>query len=234
MNWPFENDTGAVIRKIASSRLKHDKLKRSISIFAISLAAMLMDAGIGDTISIFMPDTQEETVFRISGYLETAAAGTDRTLYAAVVSEQYYREQNGWTTFPPSVLIRVNTGAAASRAELEERIAEIMKKAGIESTPSMNEAYINLSKPSALLVGTAIAGLAVITAAGVLVIYCIFYIAIINSIKEYGQLRTIGMTGRSKDWCFVRDFRYPLQLFLSALWQELYYLIDWCRRDFSL
>ena len=42
-------------------------------------------------------------------------------------------------------LIRVNTGAAASRAELEERIAEIMKKAGIESTPSMNEAYINLS-----------------------------------------------------------------------------------------
>ena len=98
----------------------------------------------------------------------------------------------------------------------------------------MNEAYINLSKPSALLVGTAIAGLAVITAAGVLVIYCIFYIAIINSIKEYGQLRTIGMTGRSKDWCFVRDFRYPLQLFLSALWQELYYLIDWCRRDFSL
>ncbi len=302
MIWPFENNTNAITRKIASSKLKHDKLKKRISIFVITLATMLMsavlflvsgiaavnrnggnsitgsyhalisgvdqkefdkirsqeqvlltgltaslgsskagnsrlnisyansdalilnglsvkegkmpeseneiliekeyllhsgsDAGIGDTISIFMPDTQEETAFTISGYLETAAAGTDRTLYAAIVSEQYFKEQNGWTKYAPSALIRVNTGAAASKAEIEQLIAEIMKNAGIERTPSMNEAYINLSKPSVLLVGTAIAGLAIIIAAGVLVIYCIFYIAIIHSIKEYGQLQTIGMTGR--------------------------------------
>lgn len=98
--------------------------------------------------------------------------------------------------FSPSPLNRVNTGAATSKAEIEKLIAEIVKNAGIERTPSINEAYINLSKPSVLLVGTAIAGLAIIIVAGVLVIYCIFYIAIINSIKEYGQLRTIGMTGR--------------------------------------
>ena len=302
MTWPFENDTSAIIRKIASFKLKHDKIKKRISIFAIALAAMLMsavlllvsgiatvnrnggnsitgsyhalisgldqkefdnirseeqvqltgltaslgsskvgntrlnisyansdalvlnglsvkegkmpeleneiliekeyllhlgmDAGIGDTISIFMPDTQEKTEFMISGYLETAAIGTDRTLYAAIVSEQYFNGRNGWAIFSPSTLIRVNTGAVTSKTEIEKLIAEIVKGAGIESVPSINEAYINLSKPSILLVCTAIAGLTIIIVAGVLVIYCIFYIAIINSIKEYGQLRTIGMTGR--------------------------------------
>lgn len=38
MTWPFENDTSAITRKIVSSKLQHDKLKKRISIFAIALA----------------------------------------------------------------------------------------------------------------------------------------------------------------------------------------------------
>lgn len=302
MTWPFENDTSAITHKIACAKLKHDKLKKRISIFAIALATMLMsavlflasgiaavnrnggnnitgsyhalisgisqnefdaiqneeqvvltgltaslgssksgttrlnisyansdaltlnglsvkegtmpvlendiliekeyllhlgiDAGIGDTILIFMPDTQKETEFVISGYLDTAAAGTHRTLYAAIVSESYFHKQNGWATYSPSVLIRVHTDAATSKTAIEKLLGEIIKHAGIERTPSINKAYINLSKPSVLFIGTAVACLAIIIAACVLVISCIFYIAMIHSIKEYGQLRTIGMTGR--------------------------------------
>ena len=300
MTWPFENDTSAVIHKIASAKLKYGKLQKRISIFAIALAAMLMsavlllisgiaavnrsggnsvtgsyhalisgvsqeeferlqagqesvltgltvsmggikagngrlnlsysntdaltlngltvsdgrmpeseheiliekdyldylklDAGIGDSISIAMPGTQDETVFSICGYLETAASGTGRSLYAGIVSEQYFLAQGGWDAFSPSAMIRVNT--AASKAEIEKLVVEMLDHAGIRKIPSFNEAYINLSKPSLFLIGTAAAGLAVIIVACILVIYCIFYIAIVNSIKEYGQLRTIGMTGR--------------------------------------
>ena len=300
MTWPFENDTSAVIHKIASAKLKYGKLQKRISIFAIALAAMLMsavlllisgiaavnrsggnsvtgsyhalisgvsqeeferlqagqesvltgltvsmggikagngrlnlsysntdaltlngltvsdgrmpeaeheiliekdyldylklDAGIGDSISIAMPGTQDETVFSICGYLETAASGTGRSLYAGIVSEQYFLAQGGWDAFSPSAMIRVNT--AASKAEIEKLAAEMLDHAGIRKIPSFNEAYINLSKPSLFLIGTAATGLAVIIVACILVIYCIFYIAIVNSIKEYGQLRTIGMTGR--------------------------------------
>ena len=302
MTWPFENDTSAVIHKIASAKLKYGKLQKRISIFAIALAAMLMsavlllisgiaavnrsggnsvtgsyhalisgvsqeeferlqaeqepvlagltvslggikagngrlnlsysntdaltlngltvsdgrmpeaeheiliekdyldylklDAGIGDSISIAMPGTQDETVFSICGYLETAASGTGRSLYAGIVSEQYFLAQGGWDAFSPSAMIRVNTGTAASKAEIEKLVVEMLDHAGIRKIPSFNEAYINLSKPSLFLIGTAAAGLAVIIVACILVIYCIFYIAIVNSIKEYGQLRTIGMTGR--------------------------------------
>lgn len=302
MTWPFENDTSAIIRKIASSKLQHNKLKKRISIFTIALATMLMsvvlllvsgiatvnrdggnsitgsyhalisgitqqefesiqseeqvvltgltasigsskignsrlnisysnsdaltlngltvtdgkmpeleneiliekdyldylgmNVGIGDTISIFMPDMQEEMSFVLSGYLKTAASGTDRTLYAAIVSKQYFLTHNGWEVFSPSAMIRVNTGTATSKADIEKLVEEIVKGAGIEKAASINEAYINLSKPSILWIVAAIAGLAIIIMAGILVIYCIFYISIINSIKEYGQLRTIGMTGR--------------------------------------
>ena len=300
MTWPFENDTSAVIHKIASAKLKYGKLQKRLSIFAIALAAMLMsavlllissvaavnrsggnsvtgsyhalisgvrqeeferlqaeqesvltgltvsmgsiktgngrlnlsysnadaltlngltvsdgrmpeteheiliekdyldylelDAGIGDSISIAMPGTQDETVFSICGYLETAASGTGRSLYAGIVSEQYFLAQGGWDAFSPSAMIRVNT--AASKAEIEKLAAEMLDHAGIRKIPSFNEAYINLSKPSLFLIGTAAAGLAVIIAACILVVCCIFYIATVNSIKEYGQLRTIGMTGR--------------------------------------
>ena len=300
MTWPFENDTSAVIHKIASAKLKYGKLQKRISIFAIALAAMLMsavlllisgiaavnrsggnsvtgsyhalisgvsqeeferlqaeqesvltgltvslggikagngrlnlsysntdaltlngltvsdgrmpeaeheiliekdyldylklDAGIGDSISIAMPGTQDETVFSICGYLETAASGTGRSLYAGIVSEQYFLAQGGWDAFSPSAMIRVNT--AASKAEIEKLVVEMLDHAGIRKIPSFNEAYINLSKPSLFLIGTAAAGLAVIIAACILVVCCIFYIATVNSIKEYGQLRTIGMTGR--------------------------------------
>lgn len=302
MTWPFENDTSAVIHKIASAKLKYGKLQKRISIFAIALAAMLMsavlllisgiaavnrsggnsvtgsyhalisgvsqeefvrlqaeeesvltgltvsmgsikagngrlnlsysnadaltlngltvsdgrmpeseheilvekdyldylelDAGIGDSISIAMPGTQDETVFSICGYLETAASGTGRSLYAGIVSEQYFLARGGWDAFSPSAMVRVNTGTAASKAEIEKLVVEMLDHAGIKKIPSFNEAYINLSKPSLFLIGTAAAGLAVIIVACILVIYCIFYIAIVNSIKEYGQLRTIGMTGR--------------------------------------
>ena len=44
MTLPFENDTTEIIRKIVSAQLKHDKLKKYLSIFAISLATFLMTA----------------------------------------------------------------------------------------------------------------------------------------------------------------------------------------------
>ena len=44
MTLPFENDTTEIIRKIVSAQLKHDKLKKYLSIFAISLTTFLMTA----------------------------------------------------------------------------------------------------------------------------------------------------------------------------------------------
>ena len=42
MTWPFENDTSAIIKKLASAQLKKERLKKIFTIIAISLATFLM------------------------------------------------------------------------------------------------------------------------------------------------------------------------------------------------
>ncbi|MDE5993401.1 MAG: FtsX-like permease family protein, partial [Oscillospiraceae bacterium] len=205
LNISYANLDALVLNGLSIEDGKMPESENEVLIEKDYLIHLGVNAGIGDAISIFMPDTNEETEFLISGFLKTAATGTDRTLYAAIISEQYFNTQNGWEIYSPSVLIRVNTGEAASKKNIEKLITEVVRNAGVEKNVSINEAYINLSKPSIFLIGTAIAGLAIIIAAVVLVIYCIFYISIINSIKEYGQLRTIGMTGRQIKRLVLRE-----------------------------
>lgn len=300
MTLPFENDTTEIIRKIVFAQLKHDKLKKYLSIFAISLATFLMtavlllvsgiievntnggnsitgsyhalvsgltkqqyeklsaderieklgfnvlvksassdglqlniscsnedslvlnglsvsegnmpqkkneilvekdylskqgiDAKIGDKIVLPGENNQERQEFVISGYIKTSAKGTDRSLYAAIVSMEYFLDIDGWNTLSPMVMFRLKSQYASESEQIQNEITEICKEAGILQSPSINHAYLELSQPSVLLVIAGIAGLAIVIMAGVLVIYCIFYISIINSIREYGQLRTIGMT----------------------------------------
>lgn len=302
MTWPFENDTGAVIKKLAAAQLKREYLKKVFTTLAISLSAFLMSsvlllisgimtvnqnggnnitgsyhalisaveegqyqkmsedarvelsgltvslgsiqsgndrlavsysnqdaltlnglavsegkmpekeneiliekeylirqklsAEIGDTILLSTPDGGRQRSFVITGYLKTGTTGTDRSLYAAIVSEKYFLAAGGWNTLSPAVMLRVHVGASTNSEDIRSQISQIALDAGCEQSPSYNEAYLNLSQPSALMIAAAIAGLLIIVMAGILVVYNIFYISIINSIKSYGQLRTIGMTSK--------------------------------------
>ncbi len=311
MTWPFENDTSAVIKNLASAQLKKERLKKIFTIIAISLATFLMasvlllvsgiitvnqkggnnitgayhalisgiekeqyqklsddvrvdlcgftafigsvksgndrlnisycnndalilnglsvdqgkmpekaneilieqeylirqkiNAKIGDTILLPDPNNGGEKSFLITGYLKTGAKGTDRSLYAAMVSEECFLEMNGWNHLSPVVMFRVNLDAKTNSGDVKNLIAEIAADAGCKAAPSYNETYLNLSQPSALMVLAAVAGLLVIVIAGILVIYNIFYISIINSIKEYGQLRTIGMTAKQIQRLVLRE-----------------------------
>ncbi len=311
MTWPFENDTSAVIKNLASAQLKKERLKKIFTIIAISLATFLMasvlllvsgiitvnqkggnnitgayhalisgiekeqyqklsddvrvdlcgftafigsvksgndrlnisycnndalilnglsvdqgkmpekaneilieqeylirqkiNAKIGDTILLPDPNNGGKKSFLITGYLKTGAKGTDRSLYAAMVSEECFLEMNGWNHLSPVVMFRVNLDAKTNSGDVKNLIAEIAADAGCKAAPSYNETYLNLSQPSALMVLAAVAGLLVIVIAGILVIYNIFYISIINSIKEYGQLRTIGMTAKQIQRLVLRE-----------------------------
>lgn len=300
MTLPFENDTRAIIKKIASAQLKKDKLKKGLSILAIALATFLMtvvlllssgiitvnmnggnsitgtyhalisdvtqeqythlskddcielmgvsaslgsvstegtnlnisyanedgftlnglsvsegqmpervneiiiekdylvnqglELEIGDTISLPVNKEQVAQEFTISGYLKTGARGSERSLYAAFVSEKYFNKVDGWNTLSSMIMFRLASPYSSGYNEIQNTIAQVCKDAGIDQSPSINEAYIELSHPSILMIATVLVGLIIVIMAGILVIYCIFYISILNSIKEYGQLRTIGMT----------------------------------------
>lgn len=44
MTWPFENDTNAIVKKLAAAQLKKEHLKKVFTMTAISLAAFLMSS----------------------------------------------------------------------------------------------------------------------------------------------------------------------------------------------
>lgn len=127
--------------------------------------------------------------------------------YAGIVSSKYFDSADGWNKLSPSVMFRIYKSPSASVKTIKTTIKQLALKAGIDQAVSFNESYMNLSQPSILIIAAAFAGLCTIIAASILVVYCIFYISIIISIKEYGQLRTVGMTAKQiKQLVFLEGF----------------------------
>lgn len=196
LNIAYSNEGSLTLNGLSVSEGKMPKAENEIIIEEEYLLSQKIDAGIGDIISLPVSKKQKKSDFVISGYLETAASGTERSLYAAIVSEEYFAAMDGWENFPPAVMFRIKKDVLAVHGNMEDITAQITADAGIKHPPSMNEAFIRLSQPSALMIAAAVLSLSIIIVASILVIYCIFYISIIRSIKKYGQLRTIGMTAK--------------------------------------
>lgn len=178
MTLPFGNDTGPVIDKIVSARLKHDKLKKRLTVAAIALSAFLMTT----------------VLLLVSGIIHVNQTGGNYITgsYHALISG-ITKEQYGKISTDPRIELAGLTSATGSIKDV-------------------NEAFVRLSQPSALMIVAAAAGLGIIIMAGILVIYCIFYISIISSIKKYGQLRTIGMTAKQiKSLVLKEGFRLTLR-----------------------
>lgn len=205
LNISYSNNDALTLNGLSVSEGKMPEKDNEILIEQEYLIRQKINAKIGDTILLPDPNNGEEKSFIITGYLKTGAKGTDRSLYAAMVSEEYFLKMDGWNNFSPAVMLRVNLDAKTNSEDVKNFISEIAADAGCKATPSYNEAYLNLSQPSVLMVMAAVAGLVVIVIAGILVIYNIFYISIINSIKEYGQLRTIGMTAKQIQRLVLRE-----------------------------
>ncbi|MCX4269478.1 MAG: FtsX-like permease family protein [Lachnospiraceae bacterium] len=196
LNISYSNKDALTLNGLSVSEGKMPEKENEILIEQEYLIRQKINAKIGDTILLPDPNNGEEKSFIITGYLKTGAKGTNRSLYAAMVSEEYFLEMDGWNNFSSAVMLRVNLDAKTNSGDAKNLILEIAADSGCKAAPSYNEAYLNLSQPSVLMVMAAVAGLVAIVIAGILVIYNIFYISIINSIKEYGQLRTIGMTAK--------------------------------------
>lgn len=194
LNISCSNEDSLVLNGLSVSEGNMPQKKNEILVEKDYLSKQGIDAKIGDKIVLPGENNQERQEFVISGYIKTSAKGTDRSLYAAIVSMEYFLDIDGWNTLSPMAMFRLKSQYASESEQIQNEITEICKEAGILQSPSINHAYLELSQPSVLLVIAGIAGLAIVIMAGVLVIYCIFYISIINSIREYGQLRTIGMT----------------------------------------
>lgn len=227
LNVSFSNKDSLALNGLSISEGKMPTKENEILIEKEFLTSQNINAKIGEQITIPFSDKVTNNKFTITGYLKTSTKGTNRSLYAAMVSEKYFDKLNGWNKLSPAVMLKVNSNNLSSSNDIKNLVLSILKDNNMNQSPSFNEAFIKLSQPSILMILSAIVGLAIIIIASVLVIYCIFYISIINSIKSYGQLRTIGMTSKqikkliNREGNLLAIIAIPIGLILGVVFSYL-------------
>lgn len=87
-----------------------------------------IDAKIGDKIVLPGENNQERQEFVISGYIKTSAKGTDRSLYAAIVSMEYFLDIDGWNTLSPMAMFRLKSQYASESEQIQNEITKICKE----------------------------------------------------------------------------------------------------------
>ena len=96
LNISYSNNDALTLNGLSVSEGKMPEKDNEILIEQEYLIRQKINAKIGDTILLPDPNNGEEKSFIITGYLKTGAKGTDRSLYAAMVSEEYFLKMDGW------------------------------------------------------------------------------------------------------------------------------------------
>lgn len=148
---------------------------------------------IGDTVSFSFYDGTQES-FVLSGLTDT---GSTSDVYPIYFSEQYAERGSQLKDTLFVAAAQIQEAKSMTPDEFLDTIHTIGADGGIDR-PSIgeNSAFVQslTFNPKNMFIAICIA--LVILFAGVVVIYSIFYIAIINRIQYFGQLRTIGTTGK--------------------------------------
>ena len=192
--WPmYIEQSEGKIQSAEISEGQYPSAENEIAVDVSYLERIGENLEIGDTISFSFYDGTQES-FVLSGLTDT---GSTSDVYPVYFSEQY-AETGGQlkdTLFVAAAQIQEAKSMTAN--EFLDTIHAIGADCGIER-PSIgeNSAFVQslTFNPKNMLIAVCI-GLVVLFA-GVVVIYSIFYISIINRIQYFGQLRTIGTTGK--------------------------------------
>lgn len=166
------------------------------------LAAMGLTGKMGDTVTLPYQvredgglGLQKEKVFKIVGMFEDSKDAADKKVYASLVSKAFLDKEIPETQRSYRAYLRVANSNGVTTDALEAQIKTLATTLSIqENNVVLNGEYLlaNYVDP-AVYAGIALI-LLVIIIAGVLTIYCIYYVSMMNRIQEYGKLKAIGAT----------------------------------------
>lgn len=175
-----EMDRGRLPREADEIALQEELLKR-----------MEVTPEIGSKVTIPFYDGNTET-FTVSGIVK---GGENAKQFPVFFSEKYARSGSQLKNQPYEVYAKLYGAADMHPDDLREAMYLIGSDAGVERAyVSPSRAYFDSRSVSSqdVLVYGLVGG--VILLACVLVIYGVFYLSVIGRIRQFGQLRTIGMT----------------------------------------
>ncbi|MCM1037940.1 MAG: FtsX-like permease family protein [Ruminococcus sp.] len=188
----FQNNTGRMKTFATAISKGHYPDKRNeIAVDKAYMEYIGKEAEIGEEITItWLDGTAEDYV--VSGYTDYQTSSKSFTL---LFSEEYARNGSQLKNIPCSVAARIYEAEDMSRDEFLSEIRSIGEQYGIERYDvKENARFVNNKSGTSAEMFTVAGVSAAILLVSILVIYSIFYIGVTGRIREFGQLRTIGMT----------------------------------------
>ncbi len=145
-----------------------------------------------------------EKEFILSGILSKNETSESNNATVGIVSKKFLSVENYDSRLKASVRIKNEDKLSAS--EIEAKLEEIATDFQIpKDNIQFNSMYLSLTRPDpSTIIGAATIAL-VVMISSILVIYNIFYISIINKIKEFGKLKAIGATKKQLKAIILRE-----------------------------
>lgn len=205
----LKNNNGAILRKLTLRSLKSGKMRNLFIMITVALSAALISGLAGFALGT---DKKEERDLAVSPHV--LYTGLDSGQAASLCKDEqvdeilsYIRdgaEDNGPDALPLpadgtyTVAVRILGAESMDSETFFNTIHGLGEAYGIPRHQIFenNRFVIRISHMKASSVAGILAVSAAILFASVFVIYSIFYISVTGRIRQFGQLRTIGMTSR--------------------------------------
>lgn len=155
------------------------------------MAYMGLEEKLGEIISVtFLDGTTEE--FEVTGFLDSVVKTDVFNLY---MSKEYALKGSQLSSLPFDLAVQIVDAEKMGSDEFLQVIRQLGEEYGVERKQvNENNAFVDsLSYDTRELSMIILIGIAILLVS-VLVIYSIFYISISERTRQFGQLRTLGMT----------------------------------------
>lgn len=166
------------------------------------LKAMGLEGGVGDRIKVPYQSVRKgkllktaEKEFTIVGMTEDSPESLEKGIFTPMVSEAFAKEIIPEGEHVYDVYFQLHDIEGMVTKKIEERIEIIGEQYGLSKNDiRANSEYLFANYVDGALYAGLGALLAVIVLAGILTIYSIYYVSMLDKVQEYGRLRAIGAT----------------------------------------
>lgn len=162
-------------------------------------------AELGTEFTVTFLDGATES-FKVSGFIEGAMGSKQYTL---VFSKAYAENGPQMKNIPYEAYVRLSGAEKMGKETCKAAIYSVGGDAGIpREDMNPNDHFLDTLTADTPEIALAACVGVVVLLASVLVIYGVFYISVVGRIRQYGQLRTIGMTKKQVRRLVTREGVY--------------------------
>lgn len=228
----YLDEPGMQLYKQELSCGNYPQKENEIAIPYSVLTRMGWDAELGDT--VFIPyqvwhsgnlDYVKEKEFVITGLIKEETNGVEpMEMNVVYVSQAFLEAEVPKEETKYRFLFQVEGVDHATTDDVEEVIRKIAELFGIgEDRIGINTAYLGANYVDPAILEIVIGIMVIVVFAGIITIYSIYYVSMMQRVQEFGKLKALGATGRQlrqvvlREGLFVALWAVPLGLLVGTL-----------------